>query len=85
MLYFLAEQGSDPNNTWWGVVPILLIGVPLVFWLCAVVSILRSGFGGGIKFLLVLAALAYPLIGPLLWFVAGRGTESKTQLGFERS
>lgn len=77
VLYFLAEQGSDPNNTWWGIVPILIIGVPLVFWLCAAVSIVRSGFGAGVKILLILAALAFPIIGPLLWFVAGRGTESK--------
>ena len=62
MLYILAEQGSDPNNTWWGIVPILLVVVPLVFWFCAVVSIVRSGFGWGVKLLLVLAALAYPLI-----------------------
>ncbi|MEK0064319.1 MULTISPECIES: hypothetical protein [unclassified Corynebacterium] len=84
VLYFLAEHGSDPNNTWWGIVPILLVVVPLVFWFCAVVSIVRSGFGWGVKLLLVLAALAYPLIGPLLWFFAGRGTEFKTQLGVGR-
>ena len=83
MLYILAEQGSDPNNTWWGIVPILLVVVPLVFWFCAVVSIVRSGCGWGVKLLLVLAAFAYPLIGPLLWFVVGRGTESKTRLNVE--
>ena len=78
--YLAAEQGSNSYDWLWGVGGLIVLIVPLIFWIASLISIIRSGYGGAIKFMLALATLAYPIIGPIIWFLFGRNTEYKTRM-----
>ncbi|ART22546.1 hypothetical protein CBE89_13280 (plasmid) [Corynebacterium striatum] len=60
-------QSSQP--VWfWGVTG-SVIAVLTLFWIAAMVSIFRSSFAIGEKVLFILGTLAFPLLGPLTWFL----------------
>ena len=60
--------------------PIALIGAAIgigliVLFLAAVVSIVNSrSYSAGLKVLWILAVLAFPLLGPLAWFLIGKNS-----------
>jgi hypothetical protein len=57
-----------------GLMAVLIAGglFLVVFFLAALVSMLGADIGCGGKFLWFLVILCLPLLGSLLWFVAGR-------------
>ncbi|WIX75687.1 PLD nuclease N-terminal domain-containing protein [Amycolatopsis carbonis] len=48
--------------------------IPLIFFVAALVSILRSPLTGGMRLVWIVFAFCAPFLGPLLWFLAGRRT-----------
>jgi phospholipase D-like protein len=50
----------------------LLVLLPVVFFIGALVSILSSPQGAGMKLVWIIFAFCAPFLGPLLWFVVGR-------------
>lgn len=58
---------------------IALILVPVVFFLAALVSILGSRQSGGMKVVWLVFAFCAPFLGPLLWFVIGRGQAERAR------
>ncbi|MGW4484956.1 PLD nuclease N-terminal domain-containing protein [Amycolatopsis sp. NPDC004368] len=51
---------------------IALILIPVVFFLGALISVLGSPLGGGMKLVWIVFAFCAPFLGPLLWFLVGR-------------
>ncbi|MBB4685075.1 PLDc N-terminal domain-containing protein [Amycolatopsis jiangsuensis] len=51
---------------------VALVAVPLVFFIAALVSVLGSPLGCGVKLLWIVFAFCAPLLGPLLWFLLGK-------------
>lgn len=67
-----GTSASSSSLDWlWGlgIIPVLLL---LVLWIAALVSIVGSRFPTSEKVLFALGALAFPLVGPLVWFLAVR-------------
>lgn len=53
--------------------PVLFGLAVVVFAVAAIVSIVNSrGYTAGIKALWVLAVIAFPVVGSLVWFIIGR-------------
>ncbi|ASR35526.1 hypothetical protein BAY61_11555 [Prauserella marina] len=74
---FLAQADGDGNVGGWvlGIVLILVALAALLFFIAAVVSIIRStNYASGGKAIWILAVLAFPFIGSLFWFVWGRNS-----------
>jgi hypothetical protein len=73
--YFALTQ--DAQQTW-GVTAVVLVGLIVlayvVFFLGALISILGSRQGGGMKLVWIIFAFCAPFLGPLLWFLIGRRT-----------
>lgn len=47
----------------------------VVFAIAAIISILRStNYTGGLKALWILAVIAFPFLGSLIWFLVGRNS-----------
>jgi uncharacterized RDD family membrane protein YckC len=59
---------------------IALILLPVVFFLAALISILGSRQSGGMKLVWLVFAFCAPFLGPLLWFVIGRGQAERARL-----
>ena len=78
---YLAEDQIPASYDWlWsGLGAVIVIGL-LVFWVASLISIIRSGYSVGVKVLLVMAAFAYPFLGPLVWFLFARNKEHKTRI-----
>jgi predicted Co/Zn/Cd cation transporter (cation efflux family) len=72
--YLSADAGARQALA--GVVTALVITVVVGGFLAlvigALVSVLRSPLGGGMKFLWAVLVLAAPVLGSLAWFVIGR-------------
>ena len=51
---------------------VVLILLPVIFFLAALISSLASPQSGGMKIVWVVFAFCAPFLGPLLWFVVGR-------------
>ncbi|MET9264213.1 PLDc N-terminal domain-containing protein [Amycolatopsis sp. NPDC004079] len=49
-----------------------LVAFPVLLFLGALVSVLGSPLGGGMKFVWVIFAFCAPFIGPVLWFLVGK-------------
>lgn len=81
----LAAGGPAPNALAARAIAVVLVAVVgslLVLTIGALVSILRSRLGGGMKFLWVVLVLAAPLLGSLAWFAIGRrDAERRTSFG----
>ncbi|MEV6901173.1 PLD nuclease N-terminal domain-containing protein [Amycolatopsis sp. NPDC051372] len=67
-----AQDGPHAANIAVAVGIIALILTPVVFFLAALVSVLGSPLGGGMKLVWVVFAFCAPFLGPLLWFLVGR-------------
>lgn len=56
---------------------VLLIAIPLVIFICALISIVSSSrytlFG---KILWIVVTFTFPILGPIVWFIWGRNAES---------
>lgn len=66
---------QDDNQLWGGAaiaVSVLLALAFAVFFVAALVSILRSPQSGGMKLVWVVFAFVAPFLGSLLWFLVGR-------------
>lgn len=69
---FIAAAGSSDQNEWlWGFgsIPALLL---FIFWVVALVSIIRSHYHWSMKVLAIVGTFGFPFLGPLLWFLSGR-------------
>ncbi|KXA68025.1 hypothetical protein KJZ00_06445 [Cutibacterium avidum] len=55
-----------------GILPVVAL---VILWLASVVSVLRSRYGWGAKLLFVFGTLAFPVLGPLIWFFAVRSKD----------
>lgn len=51
---------------------ILILLLPVIFWVVALVDILKSNFQGNNKIIWVLVVIFLPLIGAVLYFAIGR-------------
>ncbi|MGW7534419.1 PLD nuclease N-terminal domain-containing protein [Amycolatopsis sp. NPDC054798] len=51
---------------------VALVAFPVLLFLCALVSVLGSPLGAGMKFVWVVFAFCAPFLGPLLWFLVGK-------------
>jgi hypothetical protein len=56
---------------------IIVVGIPLIFWILTLIDILRNEFTGSNKIVWLLVATFFPLIGPILYFFIG--TDQKIQ------
>lgn len=83
---YLAEEQIPASYDWlWsGLGAVIVIGL-LVFWVASLISIIRSGYSGGVKVLLVMAAFAYPFLGPLVWFLFARNKVSDASFWYRCS
>lgn len=56
---------------------VLLIAIPLVIFICALISIVSSSrytlFG---KIIWIVVTFTFPILGPIVWFIWGRNAES---------
>lgn len=78
---YLAEDQIPASYDWlWSGLGAVIVIALLVFWVASLISIIRSGYSGGVKVLLVMAAFAYPFLGPLVWFLFARNKEHKTKI-----
>ncbi len=79
MIHLAETTGTSDSGGWWFVVLILVAAVVIalaVLFIAALVSILRTRtltVGG--KVLWVIAAFVFPVLGPLVWFLWGRGAQ----------
>jgi hypothetical protein len=73
---FTATVVAQDSDQFWGgavaVVFLLLALAFLVFFIAALVSILKSPQSGGMKLVWVVFAFCAPFLGSLLWFAIGR-------------
>lgn len=61
----------------WMVLLGLFTVVALVLFIAALVSVLNSAnYTNGLKALWALGLLAFPIIGPILWFAVGRSSHT---------
>ncbi len=69
----LAEQDYSELGTALTVILAVLTIAALILWIAAIVSVLRtSRLTGGGKLLWIAVILAYPFLGSIGWFIAGR-------------
>jgi len=55
--------------------PLLAITVPIIVFAFALLSILRSGrLTGAGKVIWIVVCFCFPLVGPIVWFIAGKST-----------
>jgi len=73
----LAAPDTTPQVLGLGLGAVLLLAAALclVLWLATLVSVLGSTYSGGMKLLLVIACFAFPVLGPLAWFVIVKGNQ----------
>lgn len=57
---------------------LLFSPVPFVLWIIALVQIARSRAAGGTIAVWIVIVTLLPLVGPIVWFVVGKRTASKT-------
>ena len=69
--HVLAVQGDALNWAFAAAVGVVLLGL-FLFFVGALVSVLRSGLTGGMKVVWVLFAFWAPFLGPLVWFLLGK-------------
>ncbi|WP_409185679.1 PLDc N-terminal domain-containing protein [Amycolatopsis sp. VS8301801F10] len=50
----------------------LLVAFPVLLFIGALVSVLGSPLGFGMKFVWVVFAFCAPFLGPMLWFLVGK-------------
>ena len=74
------EQVPESYGCLAGGIGAVIVIALLVFWVASLISIIRSGYSVGVKILLVMAAFAYPFLGPLIWFLFARHKEHKTRM-----
>lgn len=86
-MFFAVVEGSNPvvPNAWefavWGVA-LLALAVVLV----ALIGIARSHqLSSAARAVWVLIVLAFPLLGPVLWFVIGRPTKGSADRDIARN
>ncbi len=61
--------------------PVLLVSAAgAVLWVCALVSVLRTATAWH-AVAWVAATFVFPVLGPIVWFVAGRGYERTVAVG----
>lgn len=66
---------ADMTGMWFGVIIMLAY---VGFAIAAIVSILNSrAYTSGLKALWVLAVLAFPFLGSLVWFLIGRNSSGR--------
>lgn len=51
---------------------VLIVAVPVLLFIAALVSIIRADLSGMGRFLWIVVSLAFPLAGPIVWFIVGR-------------
>jgi hypothetical protein len=51
---------------------LLILLLPVIFWVVALIDILKSNFQGNNKIIWVLVVIFLPLIGAILYFTIGR-------------
>jgi hypothetical protein len=72
----LLPEGYD---VLWAVWILVVAIIPVVLFIAALVSILRSiRYTGGGKLLWIVVVLLAPFLGPLGWFLAGRRAQIRT-------
>jgi len=69
--HVLAPQSTALNWAFAAAIVVVLLGL-LLFFLGALVSVLRSDLTGGMKVVWVLFAFWAPFLGPLVWFLLGK-------------
>jgi hypothetical protein len=52
---------------------LLFIFLPLILWIWALVDCLKSEFKGSNKIVWVIVIIFFPVVGPILYFLIGRG------------
>lgn len=50
----------------------VLVAFPVLLFIGALVSVLGSPLGAGMKFVWVVFAFCAPFLGPMLWFLVGK-------------
>ncbi|MFC0674640.1 hypothetical protein [Brachybacterium hainanense] len=58
--------------------------VCLVLWIATLFSVLGSTYGGGMKLLLIILCFAFPVLGPLAWFVIVKGNQPSYRYAYRR-
>ncbi len=70
---FILADGTDAGDVVIAVIGAILGLAQIILWIAALVSILRSErYTGGGKFLWIIVIFAFPFLGCLGWFFAGR-------------
>jgi hypothetical protein len=57
----------------WEILLLSSLLVPLILWIIALVDCLKSEFSGNNKLIWVIVILFFPVVGPILYFLMGRG------------
>lgn len=72
--YLAADAGARQalGGVVTALVIVVVVGGFLALVISALVSVLRSRLGGGMKFFWAVVVLAAPVLGSLAWFVIGR-------------
>lgn len=73
--FLMAADTANQNEWLWGLwtLPVFLLAIFLaIFWVAAVVSIIRSSYHWSMKVLAALGTFTAPFIGPLIWFLFGK-------------
>jgi uncharacterized membrane-anchored protein len=66
-LLFLGGIGG------WEILLLSSLLIPLLLWIVALVDCLKSEFKGNDKVIWVIVILFFPVVGPILYFIIGRG------------
>jgi len=66
-LIFLGGIGG------WEILLLSSLLIPLLLWIIALVDCLKSEFKGNDKVIWVIVILFFPVVGPILYFIIGRG------------
>lgn len=66
-LLFLGGIGE------WEILLLLLILIPTILWIWALVDCLKSEFTASNKIIWVIVIIFFPVVGPILYFIIGRG------------
>jgi len=52
---------------------LLFFFIPLILWIWALIDCLKSEFNGSNKIVWVIVIIFFPVVGPILYFLIGRG------------
>jgi hypothetical protein len=77
MTAVLAASTADTVAHWGAAgLMVALVAVPLLLFFGALISVLGSRLSGGMKLVWVVFAFCAPFLGPVLWFLVGRKSQS---------